>query len=68
MIKLPALSKQIMEVVKEHGQATISEIQAITNANRNTIKIRLRELVIGKYLVKNGKGKGTWYTIGNITV
>ncbi len=65
MIKLPALSKQILEIIKEHGQTTISDIQSITNANRNTIKIRLRELVADNYLVKNGRGKGTWYTIGN---
>jgi len=65
MIKLPTLSKQILEIIKEHGQTTISDIQSITDANRNTIKIRLRELVADNYLVKNGRGKGTWYTIGN---
>ena len=64
MVKLPELSMQIIEIVKEHGQTTISEIQAITNANRNTIKVRLRELVANNYLLKEGKGKGTWYTIG----
>ena len=64
MIKFPALSNQILEIIKKHGQATISDIQSITNANRNTIKIRLRELVAYKNLVKNGNGKGTWYTIG----
>jgi Fic family protein len=65
MIKFPALSNQILEIIKKHGQATISNIQSITNANRNTIKIRLRELVADKYLIKNGRGKSTWYTIGS---
>jgi len=65
MIKFPALSNQILEIIKKHGQATISNIQSITNANRNTIKIRLREFVADKYLIKNGRGKGTWYTIGS---
>ena len=64
-IKLTSLSNQILEIIKEHGQATISDVQAITDANRNTIKIRLRELVADNYLVKNGRGKSTWYTIGN---
>jgi Fic family protein len=64
-IKLPALSNQILEIIKEHGQATISDVQAITDANRNTIKIRLRELVADNYLVKIGRGKSTRYTIGN---
>ncbi len=65
MVKLPGLSMQIMEIVKEHGQTTISEIQTITNANRNTIKVRLRELVSNNYLLKEGKGKATWYSTGN---
>ena len=65
MWKLSDLSSQILEIVKEHGRATISDIQSITNANKNTIKDRLRELVSDKYLIKQGKGKGTWYTFGN---
>jgi len=64
MQQLPDLSSLILEVVKEHGRATISDIQSITKANRNTIKVRLRELVIDGYLIKQGRGKGTWYTLG----
>jgi Fic family protein len=63
--KLPELSMKILQIVKDHGKATISEIQTITNANRNTLKVRLRQLVESKYLNKEGKGKGSWYTIGN---
>ncbi len=65
LLKLPELSMRIIEIVKGHGQTTISDIQAITNANRNTIKVRLRELVSNNYLLKKGKGKATWYIIGN---
>ena len=39
---------------------------AITQANRNTIKVRLRELVDDGYLIKQGKGKGTLYLPGKI--
>ncbi|MEJ2158768.1 MAG: hypothetical protein P8X96_25855 [Desulfobacteraceae bacterium] len=67
MAKLPALSSQILEVVKQHGQVAISDIQAITQANRNTIKVRLRELVNDGYLIKLGKGKGTFYLPGKIS-
>lgn len=63
MLKLPPLSTQIIEIITEHGRATISDIQRITQANRNTIKVRLRELVGDGYLIKNGQGKGTWYTV-----
>ena len=62
MLNLPELSGQILSVVKEHGRATISDIEAITRANRNTIKVRLRELVTDGLLAKHGKAKGTWYT------
>jgi DNA-binding Lrp family transcriptional regulator len=57
MAKLPELSSRILQVVKDHGRASISAIQAITGANRNTLKVRLRELVQGGYLTKQGKGK-----------
>ncbi len=65
MQRLPDLSSQILEIVKEHGRATISDIHSVTKGNRNTIKIRLRELAADGYLIKQGKGKGTWYTLGN---
>ena len=64
-LKLPELSIQIIGIAKEQGQTTISQIHDITNANRNTIKVRLRELVENNYLIKEGKGKATWYLIGN---
>jgi Fic family protein len=67
MAKLPALSSEILEVVRQHGQVAISDIQAITQANRNTIKVRLRELVNDGYLIKQGKGKGTLYLPGEIS-
>ncbi len=57
------LSAQILEVVREKGRATISEIEEITRANRNTIKGKLKELVEKKYLVKHGQGRGVWYSI-----
>lgn len=56
MAKLPALSGEILQVVRRHGQAAISDIQAITRANRNTIKVRFRKLVNDEYLIKPGKG------------
>ena len=67
MVKIPELSAQILQVVKDHGQAAISDIHAITQANRNTIKVRLRELVQDGYLIQQGEGKGTVYLLGNRT-
>jgi Fic family protein len=65
MQRLPDLSALILKVVKEHGHSTISEIHAISRANRNTIKVRLRELVADGYLLKQGEGKATRYSLGN---
>jgi len=63
MVNLPELSEQILSIIKEHGRLTIADIEAITRANRNTIKVRLRELVTDGFLVKHGKAKATRYTV-----
>ena len=64
MQRLPELSRQILGIVKEHGRIAISDIQSVTDANRNTIKVRLRELVTDGYLEMEGKGKGARYIMG----
>ena len=63
-IKLSRLSQQILDLVKDHGELSISEIESITKANRNTLKKKLSELVKNKYLLTRGRGKGTRYVIG----
>src|SRR6185503_10624566 len=45
---LPALSTQILRLLKEHERLTIAEIEQLTQANRNTLKVRLRELTIAQ--------------------
>ncbi len=62
--KLPKLSRQIIELVKDHGELSISEIESITEANRNTIKKKLAELVRDNHLTRQGQGKGTRYVPG----
>lgn len=58
---LPALSLTILELAREHGQLTTSDIVRLTGANRNTIKKHLQILVGGNRLAQHGKGRGTWY-------
>jgi Fic family protein len=60
---LPALSTQILTLLKEHERLTIAEIEQLTQANRNTLKVRLRELTTAQYVVKHGRAKATWYTL-----
>ena len=64
-ITLSKLSRQIIDFVKDHGELSISEVESITKANRNTLKKKLAELVKDKYLLTQGQGKGTRYIIGN---
>jgi predicted HTH transcriptional regulator len=60
---LPALSRQILELVKTRGEITVKEIEDSTGANRNTIKVHLKKLSGQHYLAQVGKGRGARYTI-----
>jgi Fic family protein len=60
--KLPKLSLEIMELVKAHGQLTISDITTLTKANRNTIKKHIEKLAASGQLQKHGTTKGAYYT------
>lgn len=59
---LPALSTQILTLLKEHECLTITEIEQLTQANRNTLKVRLRELTTTQHIVQHGRTRATWYT------
>ena len=61
MATLLELSVQILELAKEHGRVTVSQIVSITGANRNTVKKHLQTLVSATHLAQHGTGKGTWY-------
>lgn len=58
---LPELSYQILELIKSRGRITVQEIVLFTNANRNTVKKHLENLVKTNRITKHGVGKGTWY-------
>lgn len=62
MLRLPELSEKILAIAKEHGRVGMSDLEALTQANRNTIKVRVRELVADGFLEQHGQGKGTRYT------
>src|SRR6266567_9503257 len=60
---LPALSRQILELVKTRSEITVKEIEESTGANRNTIKVHVRRLATDNYLAQVGKGRGARYTL-----
>lgn len=59
---LPTLSLQILKALASHERLTIAQLEAITRANRNTLKKRLRELVANGRIQRHGKARATWYS------
>jgi Fic family protein len=62
---LPRLSLQIVELIKSRGETSVGEAVAILGANRNTIKVHLKNLVTLGQLEKVGVGRGMRYRIRN---
>lgn len=64
---LPMLSLEILSLLREHERLAISDIERLTGANKNTLKVRLRELTGVRLISRHGKGKATWYTLTSPT-
>lgn len=62
-MQMPSLSLQIFELIKSRGPTSIGEAAAILKANRNTVKLHLRNLVNNGFLQKEGVGRGMRYRI-----
>ena len=60
--KLPDLSEKISKLASEHGRVTVSFISSELQANRNTVKKHIQQLVKIGRLVRHGKGRGTYYS------
>lgn len=58
------LSQNIILLLRQHGQLTISDLEQLTGANKNTLKVRLRELTQSQQISRHGKARATWYTLG----
>ena len=61
--ELPALSLDVLRILRERDRATIAELEDATGANRNTLKVRLRELVAAGRIRRHGKARATWYSL-----
>jgi Fic family protein len=60
---LPKASSEILALIKDHERLTIAELKVLTGVNRNTLKVRLRELVRGNFIEQHGKARATQYTL-----
>ena len=61
--ELPEISVKILALLRTHDRRNIVQITEATGANRNTIKLRLRELVSAGKIRRHGKARATWYTL-----
>ena len=59
---LPDLSLQVLKALRAKERLTIAQLESITGANRNTLKVRLRELVADGLVRQHGKARATWYS------
>jgi Fic family protein len=60
---MPELSMQILEFAREHGRVSIGDMVQLTGANRNTLKLHLRQLQANGQLSLHGQGRGAWYVL-----
>lgn len=60
--KLPPISGQIVDLIRQRGKVTPAEIVQATNVNRNTVKYHLRQLVETGKIKRQGRGRGSFYT------
>ena len=56
------VSLRVLNALRTHDRLTIVQLVSITNANRNTLKVKLRELVSAGRIRQHGKARATWYS------
>jgi Fic family protein len=61
MAALSALDEQLLQLVRQHGRMTLADALTLTSANRNTLKLHLRQLVQAGRLQLLGRGRSSWY-------
>jgi Fic family protein len=60
---MPELSLRILRALRAKERLTIVQLASETGANRNTLKVRLRELIASGRVRRHGKGRATWYSL-----
>jgi len=61
MTSLSALDEKLLQLARQHGRLTLTNALKLTKANRNTLKLHLRQLVQGGRLQLLGRGRSSWY-------
>jgi len=61
MTSLSAVDEQLLQIARQHGRVTLASAVTLTNVNRNTLKLHLRQLVQSGHLRMLGRGRSSWY-------
>jgi len=61
--RLPALSVQILQIARERGRVTVSDVARVTGTSRNTVKDHMKALHAQGHLARHGAGRGVWYAL-----
>ncbi len=61
-LDLSPLSIQILSLIEKHDRLTISDLENLTKANRNTLKKTISNLVKNNHITQRGKSRATWYS------
>jgi DNA-binding IclR family transcriptional regulator len=61
MASLSPLDEKLLQFARAHGQLTLADAMKLTRANRNTLKLHLRQLVEAGRLRLLGRGRSSWY-------
>lgn len=58
------LAASLMRLLDDRESITLAEAVKATAANRNTLKVKMSELVDAGMLTRHGRGRGVYYTKG----
>ena len=61
LAELPPLSAALLQMARTDTHLTVRNAVKLTQGNRNTVKLHLKQLVNRGLLHQEGIGKGTWY-------
>jgi len=64
MSSLSILDEQLLQLARQHGRLTLTDALTLTKANRNTLKLHLKQLVQAGRLQLRGRGRSSWYETG----
>ena len=61
--KMTAEEEQIIQLVKKTGRITNNDVQVLFGWHRNTVSVKMKDMVRMKLLIKNGKGRHSYYCV-----